>query len=187
VASGNFGNICAGILANISVMPVNHFIAACNANKVVPDFLETEKYQPQKAIATISNAMDVGNPSNFVRILELFNHQFLDLKNKLSSVSISDEETRETIKEVYQKENYLLDPHGAVAYLALKNYLKIHGDQKGYFLETAHPVKFYDVVEPVINQKIPIPEKIKSILGKEKLSFQMEADFEKLKEFLLNK
>lgn len=187
VPSGNFGNICAGILANISGMPVNHFIAACNANKVVPDFLETEKYQPQKAIATISNAMDVGNPSNFVRILELFNHQFLDLKIKLSSVSISDEETRETIKEVYQKENYLLDPHGAVAYLALKNYLKIHGDQKGYFLETAHPVKFYDVVEPVINQKIPIPEKIKSILGKEKLSFQMEADFEKLKEFLLNK
>jgi threonine synthase len=187
VPSGNFGNICAGILANISGMPVNHFIAACNANKVVPDFLETEKYQPQKAIATISNAMDVGNPSNFVRILELFNHQFLDLKIKLSSVSISDEETRETIKEVYQKENYLLDPHGAVAYLALKNYLKIHGDQKGYFLETAHPVKFYDVVEPVINQKITIPKKIKSILGKEKLSFQMEADFEKLKEFLLNK
>ena len=96
-------------------MPVNHFIAACNANKVVPDFLESEKYQAQKAIATISNAMDVGNPSNFVRILELFNHRFLDLKKKLSSVSISDEQTRETIKEALEEENYLLDPHGAVA------------------------------------------------------------------------
>ena len=187
VPSGNFGNICAGILASISGMPVNHFIAACNANKVVPDFLESEKYQAQKAIATISNAMDVGNPSNFVRILELFNHRFLDLKKKLSSVSISDEQTKETIKEAFEKENYLLDPHGAVAYVALQNYLKIHADQKGYFLETAHPVKFYDVVEPIIKKEIEIPEQVKSILKKEKLSVQMGAEFEELKEYLLNK
>ena len=187
VPSGNFGNICAGILAHVSGLPVKHFIAACNANKVVPEFLNTEKYQPQKAIATISNAMDVGNPSNFVRILQLFNHRFLDLKNSLSSVSISDEQTKETIKEVYQKENYLPDPHGAVAYYALQNYLKKHPNEKGYFLETAHPVKFYDVVEPVINQKIAIPEKIKLILEKEKLSLQMEPDFETFKEYLLNK
>src|SRR6185312_1872022 len=124
VPSGNFGNICAGLLAHISGLPVVHFIAACNANKVIPEFLKTEKYVPQKAIATISNAMDVGNPSNFVRILELFNHQFLDLKKTLSSFSISDDETRNTIKEIYQKENYLLDPHGAVAYFALDNYLR---------------------------------------------------------------
>ena len=168
-------------------MPVNHFIAACNANKVVPDFLESEKYQAQKAIATISNAMDVGNPSNFVRILELFNHRFLDLKKKLSSVSISDEQTKETIKEALEKENYLLDPHGAVAYVALQNYLKIHADQKGYFLETAHPVKFYDVVEPIIKKEIEIPEQVKSILKKEKLSVRMRAEFEELKEYLLNK
>lgn len=187
VPSGNFGNICAGILASISGMPVNHFIAACNANKVVPDFLESEKYQAQKAIATISNAMDVGNPSNFVRILELFNHRFLDLKKKLSSVSISDEQTKETIKEAFEKENYLLDPHGAVAYAALQNYLKIHADQKGYFLETAHPVKFYDVVEPIIKKEIEIPEQVKSILKKEKLSVRMGAEFEELKEYLLNK
>ena len=187
VPSGNFGNICAGILASISGMPVNHFIAACNANKVVPDFLESEKYQAQKAIATISNAMDVGNPSNFVRILELFNHRFLDLKKKLSSVSISDEQTKETIKEALEKENYLLDPHGAVAYVALQNYLKIHADQKGYFLETAHPVKFYDVVEPIIKKEIEIPEQVKSILKKEKLSVRMGAEFEELKEYLLNK
>jgi threonine synthase len=187
VPSGNFGNICAGILAHISGLPVKHFIAACNANKVVPDFLSTEKYEPKKAIATISNAMDVGDPSNFVRILELFHHQFKELKSTLSSVSISDDETRNTIKEVFEKENYLLDPHGAVAYLALQNYLKEHPQQKGYLLETAHPVKFYDVVEPVIQQKIPIPESIEGILSKEKLSTIMEPGFQNLKEFLLNR
>jgi threonine synthase len=187
VPSGNFGNICAGILAHISGLPVKHFIAACNANKVVPDFLQTQNFQPQKAIATISNAMDVGNPSNFVRILELFNHQFSDLKKMLSSYSISDKETRETIKAVFENENYLLDPHGAVAWSALKKYLNQHPQQKGFFLETAHPVKFYDVVEPVIQQKISIPEIIKSILQKEKQSLKMEPDFEMLKEYLLNK
>jgi threonine synthase len=187
VPSGNFGNICAGILAHISGLPVKHFIAACNANKVVPDFLQTQNYQPQKAIATISNAMDVGNPSNFVRILELFHNQFTDLKKVLSSYSISDEETRKTIKEVFEKEHYLLDPHGAVAYFALQNYLKQHPEEKGYILETAHPVKFYDVVEPVIQQKIPIPESVKSILNKEKESVLMEPDFEKLKQYLLEK
>jgi threonine synthase len=187
VPSGNFGNICAGLLANISGLPVKHFIAACNANKVVPEFLKTEKYEPQKAIATISNAMDVGNPSNFVRILELFNHQFLNLKNTLSSFSISDEETRKTIKEVYQKENYLLDPHGAVAYFALHHYLKNYHNQKGFFLETAHPVKFFDVVEPVIQKEIEIPENVRSILKKEKLSISMNPDFKELKEYLLRK
>jgi threonine synthase len=187
VPSGNFGNICAGLLANISGLPVKHFIAACNANKVVPEFLKTEKYEPQKAIATISNAMDVGDPSNFVRILELFNHKFLELKNTLSSFSISDEETRKTIKEVYQKENYLLDPHGAVAYFALHHYLKNHSNQKGFFLETAHPVKFFDVVEPVIQKEIEIPENVRSILKKEKLSISMNPDFKELKEYLLKK
>ncbi len=187
VPSGNFGNICAGILAHVSGLPVKHFIAACNANKVVPEFLSTEKYEPKKAIATISNAMDVGDPSNFVRILELFHHQFGELKNMLSSVSISDDETRKTIKEVFEKENYLLDPHGAVAYLALQSYLKEHPQQKGYLLETAHPVKFYDVVEPVIQQKIPIPKSIEGILSKEKLSTVMEPGFQNLKEFLLSR
>ena len=187
VPSGNFGNICAGILAHISGLPVTHFIAACNANRVVPDFLQTQNYQPQKAIATISNAMDVGNPSNFVRILELFHNQFTDLKKVLGSYSISDEETRKTIKEVFEKENYLLDPHGAVAYFALQNYLKQHPEEKGYILETAHPVKFYDVVEPVIQQQIEIPKSVISILNKEKESTLMEPDFEKLKQYLLDK
>ena len=187
VPSGNFGNICAGLLAYFSGLPVKHFIAACNANKVVPEFLETQNYQPQKSIPTISNAMDVGNPSNFVRILQLFNNQFSDLKNVLSSYSISDEETRKTINKVFEKEDYLLDPHGAVAFLCLQKYLQLHQGEKGYFLETAHPVKFYDVVEPIIHQAIPIPESVKSILQKEKQSIKMDPDFEKLKEFLFQK
>jgi threonine synthase len=187
VPSGNFGNICAGILAHVSGLPARHFIAACNANKVVPEFLITEKYQPTKAVATISNAMDVGDPSNFVRILELFHHRFADLKSKLSSESISDDETRKTIKEVYTKENYLLDPHGAVAYRGLENYLKNHPEEKGFILETAHPVKFYDVVEPIINEKIPVPASVEAIISREKLSTIMEVGFKNLKEFLLSR
>lgn len=187
VPSGNFGNICAGILAAVSGLPVKHFIAACNANNVVPEFLKTQNYIPKKAIATISNAMDVGDPSNFIRILELFHHRFADLKSSLSSYSISDEETRKTIKDVFEKENYLTDPHGAVAYTALQNYLELHPAQKGYILETAHPVKFYDVVEPVIDQKVPVPEIVKSILHKPKVSLLMNPDFNDLKEYLLTK
>jgi threonine synthase len=184
VPSGNFGNICAGLLANITGLPVRHFIAACNANNVVPEFMQTEKYQPKKAIATISNAMDVGNPSNFVRILELFHHHFGNLKKVLSSYSISDEETKATIKSIKQSYNYLLDPHGAVGYLALQEYLKENEQQKGIVLETAHPVKFYDVVEPVIGEKVPVPESIEKELRKEKKSKKINADGTILKEIL---
>jgi threonine synthase len=187
VPSGNFGNICAGILASVSGLPVKHFIAACNANNVVPEFLKTQNYVPKKAVATISNAMDVGDPSNFIRILELFHNSFVDLKDKLSSYSITDDETRQTIRKVFEKENYLTDPHGAVAYYALQKYLESHPEQKGYILETAHPVKFYDVVEPVINQQVPIPDNVKSILNKQKVSLLMNPDFGELKEYLLAK
>jgi threonine synthase len=187
VPSGNFGNICAGMLAFFSGLPVKHFIAACNANDVVPEFLKTQNYQAKNPVATISNAMDVGDPSNFVRILELFDHQFAELKNVLSSVSISDDETRKTIKNLFEKENYLADPHGAVAYTALNNYLSKNINQKGIFLETAHPVKFYDVVEPVINKKVPIPESLQPLLQKEKKSILMNADFDSLKDFLMDR
>ncbi len=185
VPSGNFGNICAGLLANISGLPIKHFIAACNANDVVTRYLETENYQPKKAIATISNAMDVGEPSNFIRILEMFHQQFINLKTTLSSCSISDGETRATMKKVYSDKNYLLDPHGAVAYFALENYLQTHPGEKGIFLETAHPVKFYDVVEPVINTTVEIPEAVESVLKKEKVSQLIAAEFEALKDVLL--
>ena len=184
VPSGNFGNICAGILAHISGLPVKHFIAACNANDVVSSFLQTEKYQPKKAIATLSNAMDVGDPSNFVRILEIFHHQFADLKKAFSSYTISDEETKETLKEVYQKNKYLLDPHGAVGYLALQRYLQQHPGQKGIVLETAHPIKFYDVVEPLIGEIVPVPPSIQQQLLLKKKSLSIAPDTAELKAFL---
>lgn len=190
VPSGNFGNICAGILANRSGLPVHHFIAACNVNDVVTKYLEasfptTNGIKPQATIPTLSNAMDVGNPSNFVRILEIFNHQFPDLKNKLSSYSISDTDTVATIKEVYQQHNYLLDPHGAVGYLALKKYLGSGHSAKGIFLETAHPVKFPDAVEETIGKKIDIPFSLKAIMDKEKKSILVKANYNELKKYLM--
>lgn len=184
VPSGNFGNICAGLLANASGLPVKHFIAACNANDVVPQYFNTKKYQPKKAVATISNAMDVGDPSNFVRVLELFDQQFESLSNKVSACCISDSITKETLLTVLAAHHYLCDPHGAVAYRALEDYLKTNPGNKGIFLETAHPVKFYDVVEPIINKKVEIPENIRSLLLKEKSSLQINAEFELLREFL---
>ena len=186
VPSGNFGNICAGMLLYRSGLPVSHFIAACNANDVVPSYLRNGDYHPQKAIATLSNAMDVGNPSNFVRVLELFHKEFNSIKEILSSCSISDEETKDTIKQVYSTYNYLLDPHGAVGYRALEKYLEQYPGKKGILLETAHPVKFYDVVEPVISAKILQPETVRSLLHKKKQSILIEADYEKFRKWLLS-
>ena len=184
VPSGNFGNICAGILAHVSGLPVQHFIAACNANDIVPSFMQTQQYEPKKAVATISNAMDVGNPSNFVRILQIFNNEFVNLQKVLSSVSITDDETRSTIKSVYEDQKYLLDPHGAVGYLALERYLQNNPSQKGIVLETAHPVKFYDVVEPVIGETIPLPASVVAQINAEKKSTKINADGGLLKDFL---
>jgi len=185
VPSGNFGNICAGILAYISGLPVNHFIAACNANNTVPQFMQTENYQPKKAVATISNAMDVGDPSNFVRILELFHHQLGDLKRIFSSYSINDERTKAAIKEVYTNYQYLPDPHGAVGYIALRNYLAANPGTKGMFLETAHPVKFYDVVEPIIREKVPVPASVAAILDNKKQATRMGTGYADFKEYLM--
>lgn len=185
VPSGNFGNICAGLLACSSGLPVQHFIAACNANDTVPLFLEKGSYNAKPSVPTLSNAMDVGNPSNFVRIMELFGHQLPSLKNSLTSYSITDEETKTTIKEVFDKYNYVLDPHGAVGYLSLQRYLDANKSAKGFFLETAHPVKFYDVIEPVIGQKIAIPESISVLLKKEKKSIRMQPSDAELKSLLL--
>lgn len=189
VPSGNFGNICAGILAHMGGLPIDHFIAACNANDIVPNFMQSQQYQPKPAVATISNAMDVGNPSNFVRILELFHQQFPQLKEKFSSVSITDAETKQTMKRVYDELGYTLDPHGAVGYLALERYLADVGNSplKGIFLETAHPVKFYDVVEPVLNQTILLPDAVKEIIDLPKKSTLMNVSFDELKDFLLQK
>ena len=194
VPSGNFGNICAGILAHISGLPVKHFIAACNANDVVPAFLKTGNYQPKQTIATISNAMDVGNPSNFVRILELFHQKVDNLKSILSSISVDDITTEETIKDVFNKYDYILDPHGAVAYYALDDYAKWDNNpyddselppSAGIFLETAHPVKFPEIVEAVTHKKIEVPETVEYLFGREKQSIEMEPSFDVFKEWMM--
>ena len=185
VPSGNFGNICAGLLAQQSGLPIKHFIAACNVNDTVPEFLRSGNYQPQKATPTISNAMDVGDPSNFIRIMEIFHQQINDLRNTLTGYTISDDETKATLKSVYQNHNYLLDPHGAVAYNALEQYLSENKNSKGVILETAHPVKFYDVIEPVINETVPVPDIVAEQIKKEKKSIKIKADKNELKFFLL--
>ena len=186
VPSGNFGNLASGILAHISGLPVRKFIAACNANDVVPRFLQTADYEPRASVATLSNAMDVGSPSNFVRILEIFDNKFVDLKEKLESVSISDETTAATMREVYKKYGYILDPHGAVGYRALADHLTRHPDQKGIFLETAHPVKF-DSVNEIIGTQGKIPESVNSLFSKEKQSIEMDVKYEDLRDLIVSK
>jgi len=184
VPSGNFGNICAGLLAKKMGLPINHFVASSNVNDVVGRYLKTEKYEPKPSVQTISNAMDVGNPSNFIRIQELFQNQFKDLKEHLSSYSFDDEATKYAIKEVYENTGYVMDPHGAVGYLGLNSFLKENPEYHGVFLETAHPVKFLETVENVIEKKLEIPESIQSILQKEKQSIEI-GNYSELKDFLV--
>jgi threonine synthase len=184
VPSGNFGNICAGLLAHASGLPVRHFIAACNANDTVPEFLQTGNYKPKKAVATLSNAMDVGDPGNFIRVMEIFHQRIGDLKKVMSSTSITDVETIQAIKKVNEEHEYLLDPHGAVGFLALQRYIQKHPSQKGIFLETAHPVKFADSVESFINRKIDLPPAIQDLLNKKNLSVKMDVSYSDLKDFL---
>lgn len=185
VPSGNFGNLCAGMLAKESGLPVRHFIAACNANDVIPRYLQTAELCPMEAIPTLSNAMDVGDPSNFIRILEMFQNRIDELKKNLSSFSISDTDTLETIKKVYMKSGYLLDPHGAVGYSSLQKYLDHYPELKGIFLETAHPVKFPDALEKIIDKKIEVPEMLHSIMDQEKKSIRIKAGYNFMKEYLM--
>ncbi|MEZ2414796.1 threonine synthase [Muriicola sp. E247] len=185
VPSGNFGNICAGMVAQKMGLPISHFIAATNVNDTVPRFMETSEYQPHPSTATISNAMDVGDPSNFVRILELHNNDFVALKKNLSSFSFSDKETKEAMRNIYDESNYIADPHGAVGYLGLLKYRESYPDSQGIFLETAHPVKFLDVVTDTLNTTIPLPSQIQEVMGKKKVSYPIST-YEELKEFLLS-
>ena len=185
VPSGNFGNICAGLLAYRSGLPVQHFIAACNANDVVTQYLLSGNYETRKAVATLSNAMDVGNPSNFIRILELFENDFFSLKEALSSCSVTDEQTVDKMKQVYREHQYILDPHGAVGYACLQAYLEQHPRHKGYFLETAHPIKFQETVKSAIGQEITA-EGIGGLEQKEKRSVKIQPSFDELKAFLLS-
>ena len=182
VPSGNFGNICAGIVAQKLGLPIKHFIAATNINDTVPNYLMEGIYQPKPSKPTISNAMDVGNPSNFIRIQELFDNDFEALKSHFSSYSFTDHETRKAMKKIYATSQYIADPHGAVGYLGLQKY-GLNSLEFGVFLETAHPVKFLDVVENTLPVKVAIPEQIQQIMTKEKVSKKINS-YQELKEFL---
>lgn len=181
--SGNFGNICAGILAKKLGLPIKHFVASTNANDTVPKFLENGIYNAKPSIATISNAMDVGNPSNFVRIQEMYHNDLEEFSKDFSSYSFTDEETKSAMKDIFSNTGYIAEPHGAVGYLGLKKELKKHTNSIGVFLETAHPIKFLDVVEPILNLKLEIPKQIESVLGKEKVSIKIK-NYKELKQFL---
>jgi len=181
--SGNFGNICAGIMAKKLGLPIEHFVASTNVNDTVPRFLESGKYDPKPSKATISNAMDVGNPSNFIRIQELYNNDLKAFEKDFSSYSYTDEETLEALKNIYKADGYIAEPHGAVGYLGLKKELQKHDNAIGVFLETAHPIKFLDVVEPALGITLPIPEQIESVINEEKVSVKIKT-YEELKDFL---
>ena len=184
VPSGNFGNLCAGMIAKRLGLPVAKFIASTNINDTVPKFMRSGEYKAQASSPTISNAMDVGDPSNFVRILELYENNLNRLKADLASYSFTDQQTREAIEEIHSMAGYISDPHGAVGYLGLKEFLSRNPDHYGVFLETAHPVKFLDVVEKTLNIELPLPERIATIIKKEKHSISID-DYGDLKSFLM--
>jgi threonine synthase len=186
VPSGNFGNLCAGIMAQKMGLPIKHFIASTNVNDTVPSYLSTGDYVPKKSISTLSNAMDVGDPSNFTRIQKLFNNDFHKLKKQVSGFAYTDSQTKKALKEIYKTSNYIADPHGAVSYLGLKDFLNSQekGTHHGIFFETAHPIKFAPTVESTLKLEIDPPKEVESLLNKPKLSLPIN-DYKSLKDFFL--
>ncbi len=185
VPSGNFGNITAGLFGAKMGLPVKHFIASNNRNDIFFEYLKTGEYKPRPSVATIANAMDVGDPSNFARILDLYGHSHDAIANEISGARYTDEEIKDTVRKCYKDTGYLLDPHGACGYQALKDYMKA-GDT-GVFLETAHPAKFKDTVEGIVGESIEIPEKLQEFMKGTKQSVSMTKDFESFKAFLMNR
>jgi threonine synthase len=186
VPSGNFGNLTAGLLAKRMGLPVHHYVAATNANDAVPRYLATGLFEPKPSVTTLSNAMDVGNPSNFPRMLALYGGSYAALRKDVTGEVVTEAETRATMQEVYHRHGYLLDPHGAVGYAALQRYLAGHPDHQGLFLETAHPAKFIDVVEGTVGVRVELPEELARFAGRAKRSIRMENEYEALKGFLSN-
>ena len=183
VPSGNFGNITAGLFGKKMGLPVKRFIAANNRNDIFYQYLQTGKYNPRPSIATIANAMDVGDPSNFARVLDLYSGSHADISAEISGTTYTDEQIRETVKETWKEHHYLLDPHGACGYRALVEGLK--EGETGVFLETAHPAKFLETVESIIGEAVEIPAKLQEFMKGEKKSLQMTKDFADFKKYLL--
>ncbi|MFA6427856.1 MAG: threonine synthase [Candidatus Magasanikbacteria bacterium] len=186
VPSGNFGNLTAGIIAKRMGVPIDKFVASTNVNDVIPCYLQTGKFEPKPSIATISNAMDVGNPSNFVRMLELYDHDVKKMKSDVFGANFSDQEVREAISNVYEQFSYIMDPHGAVAYLGLIRYMSKNPECQGVFLETAHPAKFLDEVEKSIHEPVAIPKQLKKYLKCKKEAVLIENTFDDLENVLLS-
>ncbi len=185
VPSGNFGNLCSALIGKRMGLPIKRFIAANNRNDVFLEYLNTGKYNPRKSVATIANAMDVGDPSNFARILDLYGNSHEKICAEISGCSYTDEEIAETIKETLDKTGYLLDPHGAVAYRALCEHLQ--PGETGIFLETAHPAKFKDTVDKITGADTKIPERLAAFLKGEKQSVKLSSQFPAFKKFLLSR
>ena len=188
VPSGNLGNLTAGLFAKKMGLPIKKFISATNVNNVFTKYLDTGKFEIKSATPTLSNAMDVGNPSNLARIDDTFNFQLDSIKEEIYSVSFDDEETISGIKEVYNNYNYIIDPHGAVGYQAIKKYFNEidNSNSIGIILETAHPAKFIDTVEKSINKKVDIPERLAQFIEKEKSTIKLSNKFEDFKSYLLS-
>lgn len=184
IPSGNFGNLTAGLLAQKMGLPVHGFIAATNANDVVPQYLESGVYKPRQSVRTISNAMDVGNPSNFARMLDLYDSVWKDMQKNIHGFAFNDTETRQAVLEIKEKYNYVMDPHGAVGYLALKAYQKKYSNTQGVILETAHPAKFKPDMEAIFGHEIDVPERLAILADKEKVSVEMGIDYEGFKDYL---
>ena len=183
VPSGNFGNLTAGLFAHRMGLPVKRFIAANNRNDVFLQYLLTGVYMPKPSVQTLANAMDVGDPSNFVRILDLYNHNHAAITQLISGYCCRDEKIRQTIKMCCEETGYLLDPHGACGYSALSENLQ--PNETGVFLETAHPAKFKDIIESIIHDKIDIPERLQAFMKGQKQSVELGKDFDGLKDYLL--
>ncbi len=185
IPSGNFGNLTAGLLAKKMGLPVHQFLAATNLNDVVPEYLTTGLYTPRISVRTLSNAMDVGSPSNFARMLNLYGSTWNNLKNDISGFAFDDQETEQAMREVEQKFDYTIDPHGAVGYLAWKEYQKSEPEAVGVILETAHPAKFLEDVERILKKPIEVPVRLKELENREKVATSMEPDFGEFKGWLM--
>ena len=185
VPSGNFGNLTAGLIAGKMGLPVKHFIVATNVNDVVPEYLETGKFRPRPSVPTIANAMDVGNPSNFDRILDLYGHFHASIRKTMSAYAYTDDQLRETIGEVYHRTGYLLDPHGAAGYRAVKQHTPRDISIPAVFFETAHPGKFSTTVEEVIQSAVEIPDRLRESSSGKKSSIPLSTGFPEFKEFLM--
>ena len=182
VPSGNFGNICSALFAKAMGLPVKRFIAANNINDVFYNYLQTGVYTPKHSVPTLANAMDVGDPSNFARILDLYGHSWENIRADISGAVVSDSAIKETILECWRANGYLLDPHGACGYRALCDGLQ--PSEAGVFCETAHPAKFKDTVQAVTGSPVEIPERLAEFMKGEKRSVQLSKDFSDFKEYL---